>query len=541
MKYSLKTIAVCCSVILIFIIFPDQAPAKLGEVVNWFYTAEPHTRDYYGGITWKDGYLYENNSKTYKIYKRSPTSGEVLGTITISDRAKDFGIAWDPDHNCWWVAEPWVTGLGKLPAGGGDLEFTWTDRSILNICGVTYDPIGQVLLVCRNGVYCPAIEQLDVSTYPPKLVSEVKVGYSMRGVARAGDHYWVSQKLDTPPFYVNELTLEGNHTGRWFTIPEGRQAWELAFDGRYLWVRSNNLGGTIKIYQIDIECGSAVTPTPPPQPPPNPGDGDNILDYNGDGKSDIGIFRPSNGLWAIKNITRIYFGQGDDLTAPGDYDGNGITEPGIFRPESGLWAGWSGMRCYFGKSGDRPVPGDYNGDGYDDIATFRDESGLWAVRSITRKYFGVKGDIPLHLDFNGDENDNIGIFRPDSGLWAISGVTREYFGGEGDYPVPGDYSGDGMVQIAIFRPEMGLWAIKDYTRIYYGEGGYLPQPADWNNDGKIDITAFFLSGKSAGWASTTLGYVPFGQEDDQPVAAYLFQTAGEKRLIFDNRLSSFQR
>jgi hypothetical protein len=544
MKYSLKSIALCFSGILAFIIFPDQAPAALGDVVNWFYTAGPVARDYYGGITWKDGYLCENVAKTNLIYQRDPSSGEVMGTITISDQFKDAGIAWDQDHNCWWIAEPWLTGLGKLPAKGGSLEFTWNDRNILNIYGISYDPIDHLLLVSRNGVSCPTIKQIDVSTYPPRIVSEVVVGdygYAMRGVERVGDNYWISQKSEVSPFYVKELTLKGASTGRSFTLPEGREAWELAFDGKYLWVRSNYSGGTIKIYQIDIEYGSAVTPTPAPQPPPNPGDGNNILDYNGDGKPDIGIFRPSNGLWAIKNITRIYFGRSDDLIAPGDYDGNGTTEPGIFRPDSGLWAGGSGMRYYFGESGDRPVPGDYNGDGYDDIAIFRDDSGLWAVRAITRKYFGITGDIPLHLDFNGDGKDNLGIFRPDTGLWAISGVTRTYFGGEGDYPVPGDYSGDGEVQIAILRPGLGLWAIKNYTRIYYGDGGYLPQPADWNNDGKSDITAFFLSGKSAWWASTPLGAIPFGQEDDQPVAAYLFQAAGEKRLIFDNRLSSFQR
>ncbi|MEA1929245.1 MAG: hypothetical protein U9N73_13645 [Candidatus Auribacterota bacterium] len=534
MMYSLKIITAGCFILPAFIIFPGPAKAKMGDVVNWFYTAEPHTRDYYGGITWKDGYLYENNATTYKIYKRSSTSGEVLGTIPISNRAKDFGISWDPDHNCWWVAEPWVTGLGKLPADGGYLEFTWRHDSILNICGVTYDPIDKVLLVCRNGKYCPAIEQLDVSKYPPRLVSEIQVGYSMRGVARAGNRYWVSQKSNGSPFYVNELTLEGNHTGRWFTLPEGREAWELAFDGRYLWVRSNNSGGTIKIFQVDIEY-SSNTPTPPPPP----GEGSNILDYNGDGISDIGIFRPASGLWAIRNITRTYFGSEGDLIAPGDYNGDGKTEPGIFRPESGAWASTSGMRCYFGGSNDRQVPGDYNGDGYDDIAIFRESTGMWAIRAITRRYFGTTGDIPINHDFNGDGTTDLGIFRPDNGLWAISGITRAYFGREGDYLVPGDYTGSGESQIAIFRPENGLWAIKGYTRIYYGDGGYLPQPADWNNDGKTDITAFFRNNNAWWWASSPLGTIPYGRDGDQPIVARIFKSGVEKRLIFDNRIGSF--
>jgi hypothetical protein len=31
-------------------------------------------------------------------------------------------------------------------------------------------------------------------------------------------------------------------------------------------------------------------------------------DFNGDGTNDIGIFRPSIGLWAIRGGARVYFG-----------------------------------------------------------------------------------------------------------------------------------------------------------------------------------------------------------------------------------------
>ncbi|MDP8235631.1 MAG: SBBP repeat-containing protein, partial [Candidatus Erginobacter occultus] len=61
-------------------------------------------------------------------------------------------------------------------------------------------------------------------------------------------------------------------------------------------------------------------------------------DYNGDGTSDIGIFRESSGLWAIRDLTRVYFGQNGDIPSPGDYDGSGTTEIAVFRPSSGLWA-----------------------------------------------------------------------------------------------------------------------------------------------------------------------------------------------------------
>ena len=42
---------------------------------------------------------------------------------------------------------------------------------------------------------------------------------------------------------------------------------------------------------------------------------------------------------------------------PGDYNGNGIAEIAIFRPGSGLWAARNLTRVYFGKYGDKPLPG----------------------------------------------------------------------------------------------------------------------------------------------------------------------------------------
>ena len=78
-----------------------------------------------------------------------------------------------------------------------------------------------------------------------------------------------------------------------------------------------------------------------------------------------------------------------------DFNGNGTDEIAIFRPISGLWAIRSLTRCYFGASSDQPVPGDYNGDGCADISIFRPDTGLWAIKNISRAYFGTAGDTPL--------------------------------------------------------------------------------------------------------------------------------------------------
>ena len=87
-------------------------------------------------------------------------------------------------------------------------------------------------------------------------------------------------------------------------------------------------------------------------------------------------------------------------TAPGGW-GNYIhystycsTALGIFRPDTGLWAIRGLTRIFYGSASDHPVPADYDGDPADEFGIFRDGTGLWAVRGLTRAYYGTSGDIP---------------------------------------------------------------------------------------------------------------------------------------------------
>jgi hypothetical protein len=78
-----------------------------------------------------------------------------------------------------------------------------------------------------------------------------------------------------------------------------------------------------------------------------------------------------------------------------DYDGDGIYEPVVFRPCDGMWAIRGITRHYIGICTDWPRPADYDGNGADNLAIFRDYSALWAIRELTRMYFGASGDIPV--------------------------------------------------------------------------------------------------------------------------------------------------
>jgi hypothetical protein len=267
--------------------------------------------------------------------------------------------------------------------------------------------------------------------------------------------------------------------------------------GNAIAVFDQEVGGVARIYSNRWRSG----------PPP--------LDYDGDGTSDIAVFRPAAGLWAVRGITRVYFGSSADLAVPGDYDGDGTTEPAVFRPAAGLWAARLVTRLYFGSSSDSPLPRDYNSDGTADPAIFRASSGLWAVRGITRAYYGSSADTPVP-GYYSEFRARPAVFRPASGLWAVRGVTRVYFGSSGDATVPGDYSGAGWWRPAIFRPDRGLWAIRWGSRVYYGNSTDVTVPGDYAGDG-TDRVAIFRPAAGL-WAVRGITRVYYGRSGDLPAA-----------------------
>jgi len=123
-------------------------------------------------------------------------------------------------------------------------------------------------------------------------------------------------------------------------------------------------------------------------------------DYDGDGRSDVAVYRPATGQWFIlqsstKTGLLVSWGAGEstglgDIAAPGDYDGDGQTDIAVYRQTTGTWLirysmGGSGSIDFGAPSasglGDTPVPGDYDGDGVTDLAVYRAATGQWFVRN----------------------------------------------------------------------------------------------------------------------------------------------------------------
>jgi hypothetical protein len=267
------------------------------------------------------------------------------------------------------------------------------------------------------------------------------------------------------------------------------------------------------------------------------------FDYDGDGRSDISVFRPGTGDWymqrSAEGFTGVNFGSGEDRIVPADYDGDGKTDIAVYRPSTGIWYvlnSSDGSVAYhnFGLAEDLPAPADYDGDGKADVCVFRPSTGTWYRLNSTdgafvAAQFGADGDRPTVGDFDGDGKSDIAIYRPTDGAWyQINSSDGTYFGEQfgilTDKIAPADYDGDGKTDIAIYRPSDGLWYVKNsatstYTPYVFGLAEDIPVPGDFDGDGKADIAVFRPSDGT--WYivnSSTGGYTiyQFGQAGDTP-------------------------
>lgn len=235
-------------------------------------------------------------------------------------------------------------------------------------------------------------------------------------------------------------------------------------------------------------------------------------DFDGDGRTDVSVFRPSEGNWYINGSTSGFFGLNwglaGDVLVPADYDGDGVTDVAVARmtddegqadfyiinSETLTFTGYS-----WGQTGDIPVAGDYDGDGEDDVTVYRPSDNTWytALDNGTAliRQFGGAGDIPVVGDFDGDGTDDLATWNAGVINAQLSGGGNLSHNVGGNMNVSGDYDGDGKHDTASYDTSTGEWRIwmslSDTLETYqFGVGTDTPAPGDYDGDGKQDLAIY---------------------------------------------------
>ncbi len=299
----------------------------------------------------------------------------------------------------------------------------------------------------------------------------------------------------------------------------------------------------------------------------------NLLDLNGDNKSELVFWNISNQLLqtnatkscfletiSISNTDHQLFeiGNAGNIPVFGDFTGDGNFDYGIYEPDIGnsKWSLIDGLTMTillerFGLPGDLPIPNDYDGDGKCDFVVYRpSNSGFYGNLSNKNKtleiHFGITGDIPVPKDYDGDSKADLAVYTPSSGTWLIksskNGLTKQVFLGGADYlPIPGDYDGDCKADIAVWNYKNNDCKItyssflkgklSEQTRREIQEKlkniNCFPISSDYDGDGKCEL-AFWNYDKNTTYifrlrgSNVSCEEVKLGVEDNsKPINFYL--------------------
>jgi hypothetical protein len=138
------------------------------------------------------------------------------------------------------------------------------------------------------------------------------------------------------------------------------------------------------------------------------------------------VLRGSDG-----RVSEVRFGLIKDRPVTGDWDGDGRTDIGIWRPAVSrfrlLQPDGTVRVVALGSRGSQPVTGDWDGDGVTDVGVFDSATATFTLRTVTPQGqvtlvslpFGQPTDLPVTGDWNGDGITDVGTWAPDSATYTL--------------------------------------------------------------------------------------------------------------------------
>ena len=295
-----------------------------------------------------------------------------INLIDVNSASAEVGSAYFEDPNTGAATLFFASDRG-LPEGLDDIF-----QSSRNPDG-TFDPPTPVT----------ELNDPEQDGYPKLRRDGLEVFFHSTRVGGAGGlDIWTSTRASTNSRWNTPVNVSNLNTDGFDGTPS------LSPDGSILFFGSTRDGGS---GSIDVYTASRVSVNRAP-----------LADFDGDARSDVSVFRPSQGTWwlmrsADNTIDVRQFGLSGDKIVPGDYDGDGRTDLAVFRPSDRNWyielsSDRSVSIINWGLSNDTPVPADYDGDGRTDIAVYRD--GTWFIQqsstnSVTYQNFGLSTDVPV--------------------------------------------------------------------------------------------------------------------------------------------------
>ncbi|MDH3607243.1 MAG: DUF4038 domain-containing protein [Acidimicrobiia bacterium] len=391
----------------------------------------------------------------------------------VGQKAFDYGFL----LGSRWKGHPglhsWVLG-GDYWDGSTEASMTETYEQMaagLTAAGatepVTYGP-GGFSSSWEIFANAPWVDYLSLNAHcysPARLQSELEnLGRHGKPVVAAEIRYeaevapWCVPPGEDPEDY--RITGENIRDDVIATVASGASGYVLGHNFRWAWdpPAIDSLGSPGEQYAREV-----LGLTDPPPPP----------------TGEVVLVEP-NGLWHVRVEGQpdwtFWYGNPGDTPLFGDWDGDGVSTPGMYRPSNGFAyltntlpdngsavVADPGLSFFYGIPGDRVFFGDWDGDGKDSLGIQR--NGKLFLRNSNSTgiadlefWFGQPDDQVFGGNSGGNDADEIFIFRPSTGMvYYTNGLpsggaatTAGSFGiGSVDDLTFGDWNGDDIDTVGM--------------------------------------------------------------------------------------------